>query len=97
MKENSLITKLYKLVKEKEYVSIDAINDLTEQLGYKISNGERRMRDLVKSGLVKKKTENGVVIGYTPVPLQKPELKPTEFKQPTLFNVNSNQLSHYDI
>jgi predicted transcriptional regulator len=89
MKENSLITQLYNLVKDNEFVSINAINDLTEQLEYKISNGERRMRDLVKKNLVKKITDNGVIIGYKPLPFQKlelkEELKHTEPKQQTLF------------
>ena len=93
MKENSLITQLYKLVKEKEFVSIDGINDLTEQLGYKISNGERRMRDLVKKNLVKKITEKRVIIGYKPLPFQKlelkEELKHIEPKQQTLFTVQN--------
>lgn len=91
MKENSLITQLYNLVKDNEFVSINAINDLTEQLEYKISNGERRMRDLVKNNLVKKITDNGVIIGYKPLPFQKlelkEELKQTEPKQQTLFTV----------
>ena len=93
MKENSLITQLYNLVKYKEYVSIDGINDFTEQLGYKISNGERRMRDLVRKNLVKKLTDNGVIIGYKPLPFQKlelkKELKQTEPKQQTLFTIQS--------
>jgi hypothetical protein len=74
MKPNSLICRLNDFVKSNEFTSINAINDLTEQLGYKISNGERRMRDLVKAGLVKKIVENGVVIGYKPVQLQKIEV-----------------------
>lgn len=79
MQGDSLKEKLYKLIKNKGYVVTFELEEMTRELGYKISNGERRLRELRNQGLIERKYENGVVIGYSVADRRHEPRKTTEF------------------
>ena len=81
---NSLKLQLFELIKTKGYVSYQEIVDKTNELGYKVDNATKRMRELTtkKNGhipLVEPvKNEKGVNIGYRYIgtmKIQKVEVK----------------------
>jgi len=65
----SLITKLENLINSRGYVSYGEICQFTAEEGYKISTGERRLRDLKEDGKVeteikKSKRNTDYISGY---------------------------------
>jgi hypothetical protein len=55
---------LYELIKSKQCATAWELENETRLLGYKISNGERRLRELRNAGLIIKEIKNGAVVGY---------------------------------
>lgn len=89
MKE-SLKQKLLDLIRVKGYASLNELHALTHSLGYKESNCERRMREIVEKELVKKDIKKGVIVGYfyvggmySPKPAQTPLVGLNLPSQPT--------------
>jgi hypothetical protein len=77
--KSSLKQQLLDLIRVKGYASLTELHALTHSLGYKESNCERRMREIVGKELVKKDEKKGVIVGYfyvggmyTPKPAQTP-------------------------
>jgi hypothetical protein len=54
---------LNELIKSKGYVSLKEIEELTDKLGYKRSNAERRLRKS-ESPSVEAVMSNGAIVGY---------------------------------
>lgn len=67
----SLKDELNKAIKNAGYLTVDQINDLTEELGYKRSNAERRLRKSESPFIEAVKNSKHYIIGYRYVGLNK--------------------------
>lgn len=110
----SLADELKNYIDARGFVSINGLNEYTVSLkhknsdgimvSYKISNGERRLRQIEESGLIERvpKERTKPVQGYKPVQLPKGEVENLtkvhiQSKQPQLFAIQPKRLSHYDV
>ena len=59
----SLKSKLNEAIKQKGYMSFDEVKRYTEELGYKLSNAERRLRRSESPNL-ERVMKKGAIVGY---------------------------------
>ena len=60
----ALKLKLYELIQDRGVISFQDVKDLCEIYEYKLSNGERRLRQLTEAGLIEPIRKKRVIIGY---------------------------------
>ncbi len=97
----SLKQLLFQEIKSRGSLTLNEVEKICHDNGYKTSNAERRLRELMANGSISPiKNSKGAIIGYTPEPQNCPLSPVTEQKgintQVALFEVKLKPKSPYD-